>query len=526
MTSLDVLPTAAAELSLAGDDGPFFTTFETRFVLPRNVLIANDIDPAGGVGNITSVQDAVGGTAVLDANTNNVFFTPAPGFSGQASFAYTIVYTDGTADTATVSIEVGGPPEPDNGAPTGQDFFEFFMQEGGVLVVSGPGVLDGASDPDGDALSVILTQDAGFGDLFLNPDGSFSFRPFQEYSEDVFFNFRVTDGNLASDEYSAIINIQPVNDAPNAGDDFYELDADTVFSGSVLENDGDLEDDGLQAILVSGVANGTLEFAADGSFTYTPNAGFSGTDSFTYRASDGLDESEIATVTLTVTPAEEDATISGTSADDQLKDTSGDDVIDGGAGDDRIFGGEGNDVIRGGAGEDWVDYSTYRTGGVRIDLALLGEQDTGAAGRDRIGGIENIHGSRVDDVLRGDSGSNQIKGGTGNDLLFGAGGVDYLFGDAGDDILDGGTGADVIAGGGGIDRFVFTSADGDLVKDWQAGEVVDISAIGGAFALVSRYGKTFVTFDTDGDGQFDDGSIIFNATLARSDFYTGDAPVV
>ena len=52
--------------------------------------------------------------------------------------------------------------------------------------------------------------------------------------------------------------------------------------------------------LVAGPSNGTLTFEADGSFTYEPDGGFSGTDSFTYRASDGLANSNIATVAITV----------------------------------------------------------------------------------------------------------------------------------------------------------------------------------------------------------------------------------
>ncbi|NEU06742.1 tandem-95 repeat protein, partial [Flavihumibacter sp. R14] len=56
------------------------------------------------------------------------------------------------------------------------------------------------------------------------------------------------------------------------------------------------------AIKVTDPANGTLVFNADGSFTYTPNANFNGTDSFTYKVSDGSLESNIATVTITVTP--------------------------------------------------------------------------------------------------------------------------------------------------------------------------------------------------------------------------------
>ncbi|NEU06730.1 tandem-95 repeat protein, partial [Flavihumibacter sp. R14] len=60
--------------------------------------------------------------------------------------------------------------------------------------------------------------------------------------------------------------------------------------------------DAITAIKVTDPANGTLVFNADGSFTYTPNANFNGTDSFTYKVSDGSLESNIATVTITVTP--------------------------------------------------------------------------------------------------------------------------------------------------------------------------------------------------------------------------------
>ena len=56
------------------------------------------------------------------------------------------------------------------------------------------------------------------------------------------------------------------------------------------------------ALLVSGPANGTVSLSPDGSFTYTPNTGFIGTDSFTYKASDGKLDSNLATVTITVLP--------------------------------------------------------------------------------------------------------------------------------------------------------------------------------------------------------------------------------
>ena len=60
----------------------------------------------------------------------------------------------------------------------------------------------------------------------------------------------------------------------------------------MLGNDSDVDGDALTAVLVSGPANGTLTLNADGSFTYTPDANFNGTDSFTYKANDGTADSE------------------------------------------------------------------------------------------------------------------------------------------------------------------------------------------------------------------------------------------
>src|SRR5207245_911525 len=74
----------------------------------------------------------------------------------------------------------------------------------------------------------------------------------------------------------------------------------TVAAPGVLANDSDADGDPLTAVLVSGPANGTLTLNPNGSFTYTPKTGFSGTDSFTYKANDGKALSNVATVTVTV----------------------------------------------------------------------------------------------------------------------------------------------------------------------------------------------------------------------------------
>lgn len=94
------------------------------------------------------------------------------------------------------------------------------------------------------------------------------------------------------------------NNAPVASDDSYTVAADTtlnVNAPGVLGNDSDADNDPLTAEPGSGASSGTLNLNPDGSFDYTPNAGFSGQDSFTYFAHDGTEPSAIAaTVTITV----------------------------------------------------------------------------------------------------------------------------------------------------------------------------------------------------------------------------------
>jgi hypothetical protein len=94
------------------------------------------------------------------------------------------------------------------------------------------------------------------------------------------------------------------NTPPVAVNDSYSVDQDgvlTVAEPGVLDNDSDADGDALTAAIVTGTSNGSLTLNADGSFNYTPNSGFSGSDSFTYVARDSsVADSNEATVTITV----------------------------------------------------------------------------------------------------------------------------------------------------------------------------------------------------------------------------------
>jgi uncharacterized repeat protein (TIGR01451 family) len=93
---------------------------------------------------------------------------------------------------------------------------------------------------------------------------------------------------------------------PTAGNDEYETDEDEELTVSwqmgVLDNDDDLNGDALTAVLDTGPTYGTLQLNLDGSFTYTPTLNYNGEDAFTYHANDGTDDSNVATVAITINP--------------------------------------------------------------------------------------------------------------------------------------------------------------------------------------------------------------------------------
>ena len=97
----------------------------------------------------------------------------------------------------------------------------------------------------------------------------------------------------------------PDNNAPVADNDTYTINEDQtlqVAAPGVLDGDTDPDADPITAVLASGPSHGSLVLNANGSFIYTPAANYFGPDSFTYRASDGAAQSNLATVSLTINP--------------------------------------------------------------------------------------------------------------------------------------------------------------------------------------------------------------------------------
>jgi hypothetical protein len=157
------------------------------------------------------------------------------------------------------------------------------------------------SNPPGHVLAVSAVTRPAHGALTLYANGSFVYRPAAGFTGPDSFTYKVKDGLLESDP--AAVTLTVTDQAPVAAGDSYKTAKGrplTVPARGVLANDTDADGDVLRALLVSPPANGTVKLTANGSFAYTPNAGFVGVDTFTYKANDKALDSAPATVTITV----------------------------------------------------------------------------------------------------------------------------------------------------------------------------------------------------------------------------------
>jgi VCBS repeat-containing protein len=210
-----------------------------------------------------------------------------------------------------------------NDAPVAGDD-SYSVNEDATLTVAAPGVLDNDSDVDGDNLSALLVQAPTNGTLILNQDGSFIYTSNGNFNGPDLFTYQASDGIEQSTPATVTITVNAVNDAPVAASDAYTTNEDTTLTVAVpgvLANDTDVESDPLTTVLVSQPEHGTVALNADGSFTYTPSVNFNGADSFTYKANDGQADSNVATVSLTITPVN-DAPVAANDAYTAAEDTA------------------------------------------------------------------------------------------------------------------------------------------------------------------------------------------------------------
>ena len=215
-------------------------------------------------------------------------------------------------------VDPGDNQPPVDSAPIAKDDVYTIAADTKLVAPATEGVLANDSDADGDTLIAVLAGGSGpsSGSLVLNGDGSLTYTPYTGFSGADYFSYYAEDPSGDREIAKVTINITPpIDSAPVATNDTYAVEAGTVLvvasSEGVLSNDTDPEEKPLTADLVTRPSSGSLELFSDGSFDYTPDTGFSGTDSFSYQASDGMQSGNTATVIIRVEPASSTRRVSG-----------------------------------------------------------------------------------------------------------------------------------------------------------------------------------------------------------------------
>jgi subtilisin family serine protease len=265
--------------------------------------LANDTDPDGGSLVLTEVTQPAHGSATLLPD-GSVSYTPAANYHGPDAFGYTV--DDGAGATANGSISITVTPV--NDAPVAVNDVATTPEDNAVNLA----VAANDTDVDGDGLAAVGIGQVGVGTAVVETNGTITYTPPANFVGPASFSYLVSDGNGGTGIGQVTITVSAVNDPPTAG----AASVTTPFQTQVtVQLSGrDVETCQLTFQVVSPPSNGTLSALstvacvtgtvphADYSRPkYTPAAGFAGTDSFTYRVSDGTTWSQPATVSLTVT---------------------------------------------------------------------------------------------------------------------------------------------------------------------------------------------------------------------------------
>ena len=192
-----------------------------------------------------------------------------------------------------------------NRAPVAADD-AYTTSENTPLNAGAPGVLTNDTDADGNVLTAVLVTSVSHGTLTLGSDGSFVYTPSAGISGADSFTYKANDGTIDSNVATVSITVSAgANVPPVAVDDAYTTDQGRLLNQpapGILANDTDANGNALTAVLVTSVNHGMLTLNSSGSFFYTPAANFNGADAFTYKASDGIAQSNVATVNIVVNP--------------------------------------------------------------------------------------------------------------------------------------------------------------------------------------------------------------------------------
>jgi VCBS repeat-containing protein len=250
-------------------------------------VLGNDADIDGDALSAVLVAGPTHGTLTLNAD-GSFAYAAAANYNGADSFTYQA--SDGlkTSGPATVTIVVA--PVNDPPAANGQPVT---LAEDTAIAVTLT-----ATDVDSGTLNYAVVTGPSHGTLSgIAPN--LTYIPASDFNGSDSFTFAANDGLATSAAATVSITVTPVNDRPVANEQPVTTPEDTAVAVTLTATDVDL--DALTYTVATGPSHGTLSGTAP-NLTYTPSANFNGADSFTFTANDGTLTSNAATVSITVTP--------------------------------------------------------------------------------------------------------------------------------------------------------------------------------------------------------------------------------
>ena len=229
---------------------------------------------------------SAGTLTLVDASTGAFTFDSA-GAIGVISFTYSVTDDKATSEPGLVEIEIN---RGYNTAPVpGQC----------LIVVEEDDVAQynlSATDSDGDPVTFKLIGQAASGLVEVAEDGVVSYMPQQDFFGSDSFSFGVSDGIETGESGKCEITVNAVNDAPIADGLSISVTEPSGVSATFLGSDIDSADLSFEIVAQPLLGVVSMTDSTTGAFVYSPNSTENGSDSFTYRVSDGEKQSEVGTV--------------------------------------------------------------------------------------------------------------------------------------------------------------------------------------------------------------------------------------
>jgi VCBS repeat-containing protein len=249
------------------------------------------IDLEGGTLTFEGVTQTTNGTITVNAN-GSFRYVPTPNFVGRDEFIARVTDPQGLSSTATIGINTairGNLP------PTLTSLI-FTVTQGQVL----NGQLT-ATDPENDPVTFAVVTPTTNGTLTVQPTGAFVYTPAPAFSGTDTFTVRVTDARGAFRIGTVTITVVPVpNQPPTITSLTFTVTAGRPFNGQLTAVDP--ENQAFTFTRETVPANGTVTVQPNGAFVYTPNAGFTGADTWFARVTDVLGATSAAQITMNVVP--------------------------------------------------------------------------------------------------------------------------------------------------------------------------------------------------------------------------------